>query len=355
MKTKISRANIILVIVLILLIVATAIVGALLRSRDEATQGINPKSTIGTSDATSDFTNTLFDLSDEPVGPVEKYATLPPTERAKVLGLNKKLPIANNNLYVRYSPLLEKFVIVAKTPADKKRAQEFIAQQGLREAQAKYNLFTITDREYGLEEEPSKRDESQDLENDPNAGTQYSKKRIKLMQDFFNTILGYDNTLRAPLENTGSPTDLNSVSGTDIAGSSNITFSGDKAKQDFEKGQMDSRIVALIRQLAPKYKLNISAAKSDHPKCISGDCAKYGPSQHSCGRAINIDKVNGEAVWPTSNQARNFIKDLIMVPSNIRPTIIGQPFKEFTLKYGFTFTDEFHKNQIHISYSPKCT
>ncbi|HEV8426198.1 MAG TPA: hypothetical protein VGS14_13590, partial [Actinomycetes bacterium] len=70
-------------------------------------------------------------------------------------------------------------------------------------------------------------------------------------------------------------------------------------------------------------------------------------SNHTVWRAVDIDRVDGQPITPTSRPAHRLVTWLDRLPGPLRPTEIGSPFP---LDHRPYFTDEAHRHHIHIGY-----
>jgi hypothetical protein len=114
---------------------------------------------------------------------------------------------------------------------------------------------------------------------------------------------------------------------------------------DLASGQLDLRVQSLLAVLAERHRIRLSCLRTGHSQLVKGTTRV---SNHWVWRAVDIDRVDGQPVSPNSQVARALVEWLDGLQGPLRPAEIGSPFDLGRRPY---FTDEGHKEHIHVGYS----
>jgi hypothetical protein len=113
---------------------------------------------------------------------------------------------------------------------------------------------------------------------------------------------------------------------------------------DLASGRLDLRVQSLLAVLADHHSIRLSCLHTGHSRFVKGTTRV---SNHTVWRAVDIDRVDGQPVSPHSRVARALVEWLDGVEGPLRPAEIGSPFDLGRRPY---FTDEGHKEHIHVGY-----
>ncbi|MDP8958666.1 MAG: pilus assembly protein TadG-related protein [Actinomycetota bacterium] len=118
------------------------------------------------------------------------------------------------------------------------------------------------------------------------------------------------------------------------------------ARDDLASGAVDPRVVALLGEISRRHSIEVNVIVSGHSKYVRGTSRV---SNHYYGRAVDISRVDGEPVGPSSEPARRLVTWLAELEGPVRPTEVGSPFVDLAHHGGF-FTDVDHGAHLHIGY-----
>jgi hypothetical protein len=113
---------------------------------------------------------------------------------------------------------------------------------------------------------------------------------------------------------------------------------------DLASGRLDLRVQSLLAVLAERHRIRLSCLHAGHSQFVKGTTRV---SNHWVWRAVDIDRVDGQPVSPDSRVARALVEWLDGLQGPLRPAEIGSPFDLGRRPY---FTDEGHKEHIHVGY-----
>jgi len=113
---------------------------------------------------------------------------------------------------------------------------------------------------------------------------------------------------------------------------------------DLASGRLDLRVQALLAALAERHRIRISCLRTGHSKFVKGTRRV---SNHTVGRAVDLDQIDHQPVSPTSPAAQRLVTWLDRLDGPLRPSEVGSPFQ---LSHRPYFTDEGHQAHIHIGY-----
>jgi hypothetical protein len=113
---------------------------------------------------------------------------------------------------------------------------------------------------------------------------------------------------------------------------------------DLASGRLDLRVQSLLAVIAEHHPIRLSCLHSGHSKFVKGTTRV---SNHYVWRAVDIDRVDGQDVSPSSSAARALVGWLDGLEGPLRPSEIGSPFNLGHRPY---FTDEGHQGHIHVGY-----
>jgi hypothetical protein len=123
------------------------------------------------------------------------------------------------------------------------------------------------------------------------------------------------------------------------------TSGGCQPAPDLAAGRLDVRVTSLLSVLADHYRLRISCVHTGHSRYVRGTSRV---SNHTVWRAVDIDRVNGQPVGPTSQAARALVGWLDGLQGPLRPAEVGSPWPLGHRPY---FSNEDHQHHIHIGYN----
>ncbi len=118
---------------------------------------------------------------------------------------------------------------------------------------------------------------------------------------------------------------------------------------DLASGKLDLRVQSILAVIADRYEVRISCLKTGHSRYVKGTTRV---SNHYVWRAVDLDRVDGLPVSPTSGAAKALTTWLDGLEGPLRPAEIGSPFPIGHEPY---FTDEGHQEHVHIGYSHQQT
>ena len=111
---------------------------------------------------------------------------------------------------------------------------------------------------------------------------------------------------------------------------------------DLASGRLDLRVQSLLAVLAERHTIRLSCLHTGHSRNVKGTNRV---SNHTVWRAVDIDRVDGQAVSAGSRAARTLVGWLDAVEGPLRPAEIGSPFDLGHRPY---FSDEGHQEHIHV-------
>jgi hypothetical protein len=114
---------------------------------------------------------------------------------------------------------------------------------------------------------------------------------------------------------------------------------------DLASGRLDLRVQSLLAVVAERHRVRISCLRTGHSRYVKGTTRV---SNHTVWRAVDIDRVDGQRVSPTSRAARTLVTWLDGLQGPLRPSEIGSPFDLGHRPY---FSDEGHQGHVHVGYS----
>jgi hypothetical protein len=132
-----------------------------------------------------------------------------------------------------------------------------------------------------------------------------------------------------------------------LAANPNITTTtsrGCNPRPDLTSGRLDLRVQSLLAVIADRHQIRLSCLRSGHSRYVKGTTRL---SNHTLWRAVDIDRVDGHPVGPTSQPAKTLVLWLNGLQGPLRPSEIGSPFPIGHRPY---FTDEGHQHHIHVGY-----
>jgi hypothetical protein len=133
-----------------------------------------------------------------------------------------------------------------------------------------------------------------------------------------------------------------------LAHNPNITTTtshGCNPAPDLASGRLDLRVQSLLAVLAEHHRIRLSCLRTGHSRFVKGTTRV---SNHTVWRALDLDRVDGQPVSPNSQVARALVEWLDGLQGPLRPVEIGSPFDLGRRPY---FTDEGHKEHIHVGYT----
>jgi hypothetical protein len=113
---------------------------------------------------------------------------------------------------------------------------------------------------------------------------------------------------------------------------------------DLASGRLDLRVESLLTALTDRYSIRVSCLRTGHSTYVKGTRRV---SNHTVWRAVDIDRVDGRPVSPSSKPARELAGWLDRLDGPLRPAEIGSPFAIGHRPY---FTDEGHQHHLHVGY-----
>ena len=113
---------------------------------------------------------------------------------------------------------------------------------------------------------------------------------------------------------------------------------------DLASGRLDLRVQSLLAVLAERHTIRLSCLRTGHSRNVKGTNRV---SNHTVWRAVDIDRVDGQAVSAGSRTALALVQWLDALQGPLRPVEIGSPFDLGRRPY---FSDEGHQRHIHVGY-----
>jgi hypothetical protein len=114
---------------------------------------------------------------------------------------------------------------------------------------------------------------------------------------------------------------------------------------DLASGRLDLRVESLLAAITDRYAVRVSCLRSGHSRYVKGTRRV---SNHAVWRAVDLDRVDGQPVGPTSPAARALAGWLDRLDGPLRPAEVGSPWPIGHRPY---FTDEGHQHHLHVGYS----
>lgn len=118
---------------------------------------------------------------------------------------------------------------------------------------------------------------------------------------------------------------------------------------------IDDRVYQLLAWLTERYgRINVSSVMSNHYTFVHGTT---NPSNHSVGRAFDVNRVAGHQVETSKAHAVSVMFAISRCPEAFRPTEVGGPYlppgsPTFVPPIGgHFFTDGDHQNHVHVGWS----
>jgi hypothetical protein len=142
------------------------------------------------------------------------------------------------------------------------------------------------------------------------------------------------------VEGTGGPPSPETLA---LLGNPRIVLD-DVGVADLRAGRIDPRIVAVLSKLAEGHLITVSAMCGDHPKLTAGGAI----SPHYLGRGVDIARIDGVPVSPSSLTARDVALGLSSLDAAYRPNEVGSPFSIAAPGY---FTDTTTQDNLHIAFT----
>jgi hypothetical protein len=122
------------------------------------------------------------------------------------------------------------------------------------------------------------------------------------------------------------------------------TSHGCDPKTDLASGRLDLRVQSLLAVLAERHAIRLSCLHTGHSRFVKGTTRI---SNHTVWRAVDIDRVDGQAVSRASRASRSLVVWLDGLKGPLRPSEIGSPFEIGRRPY---FSDEGHQGHVHVGY-----
>lgn len=121
-----------------------------------------------------------------------------------------------------------------------------------------------------------------------------------------------------------------------------------QAAADVRTGRVDPRLIQALLALGERHRLDqVGPFISGHARNVAGTTR---PSNHAFGRAVDIPVIDGEPVSATSRAARAAGELATRLPAAVRPSEIGSPFPDLCPPANGCFTDQAHRNHLHLGY-----
>ena len=114
---------------------------------------------------------------------------------------------------------------------------------------------------------------------------------------------------------------------------------------DLASGRLDLRVQSLLAVIAERHSIRISCLRTGHSRFVRGTTRV---SNHTVWRAVDIDRVDGQEVSPSSRASRTLVVWLDGLQGPLRPSEIGSPWDLGHRPY---FSNESHQGHVHVGYS----
>lgn len=122
------------------------------------------------------------------------------------------------------------------------------------------------------------------------------------------------------------------------------------ARGDVEAGLVDARVLQVLLLVAQTHELDpVGPLVSGHSYYVKGTTRV---SNHVYGRAVDILGVDGAAVSPTNEAAREVMEEVLTLPDALVPDEVGGPWI-VSVDARSSFTNADHQDHIHIGWSAK--
>ena len=118
----------------------------------------------------------------------------------------------------------------------------------------------------------------------------------------------------------------------------------DSALWDLRSGNVDGRIVALLRELAAVNRLSVAVLASGHPANVFGRDVL---SNHTVGRGVDIWAVDGVPV--AEQQTSPILRAIVDKALELGVTEVGAPF-DTDGPGGRVFTNTVHRDHLHLAF-----
>jgi hypothetical protein len=123
------------------------------------------------------------------------------------------------------------------------------------------------------------------------------------------------------------------------------TSAGCNPAPDLASGNLDLRVQSLLAVLTQRFRVRVSCLQTGHSPYVAGTRRV---SNHHLWRAVDVDRVDGQPVSPSSKAARTLVEWLDGLQGPLRPAEVGSPFVVGHPPY---FSDDGHQDHIHIGYN----
>ena len=116
------------------------------------------------------------------------------------------------------------------------------------------------------------------------------------------------------------------------------------AAADVRAGVVDSDVLEMLSGLAGEYELTVTVLVTGHPRNVFGTDRI---SKHTLGRAVDIWRIDGYTVSdPTI--PRHLVTSVMRRAAELGATEIGGPVDLDARRGGIFFTDEVHRDHLHL-------
>jgi hypothetical protein len=114
---------------------------------------------------------------------------------------------------------------------------------------------------------------------------------------------------------------------------------------DWRSPRLDRRVRRLLVAAASHHRVRVSCIRTGHSWYVVGTNRV---SNHSVWRAVDVDQVDGQAVSPANQAARELARWIGRGGAGVQPSEVGSPWDFGPRPW---FTDDGHQDHIHIGFA----
>ena len=118
----------------------------------------------------------------------------------------------------------------------------------------------------------------------------------------------------------------------------------DSARWDVEAGVVDERVIALVTELATRYRLDVTVFGSGHPENVFGTDRT---SNHTAGRGVDIWAIDGVPI--AEQQQSDVVLAVIQLALDAGATEVGAPVDPDG-PGGRVFMNTVHQDHLHLAF-----
>jgi hypothetical protein len=142
-----------------------------------------------------------------------------------------------------------------------------------------------------------------------------------------------------------SATTLPAPSARPPAGVSFTDGAGCRPAGDYASPRLDRRVRQLLVAIAAHHRVRVSCIRTGHSWFVKGTTRV---SNHSVWRAVDVDQVDGQAVSPANQAARQLALWIGRGGAGVQPSEVGSPAADGPRPF---FSDSGHQEHIHVGFA----